>query len=185
MRYLITVLLSLLSIVGVAQNQGINPENSVLKLDYIAFFEDVHIFRLTNKQSCSVTVQYRIMHTGVTRDTVIPALASVAINVPGDEWEDEHLRARATQICQGNTGDQGWIEQHSQGGIVLPIKFEYLRAQIIDKNTIWVYFKVLEASGEKSFNIQIAPDGKTFRTVAVVLADTIVSNKEYSKKIKL
>jgi hypothetical protein len=178
-------MLCLLSTASFSQNNGINPENSVVRLDYIAFLDGIHIFRLVNKQSCTVKMQYKIVHTNQIYDVTVPGNSSVAIEVPGTMDEDEHVLARATQFCPGVTSNQGWVEQDSQSGTVLPLKFEYLRAKIVDKKTVWVYFKVHESSGEKSFNIQISTDGKNFKTVAVVLPDAIVPNKEYSVKIVL
>ena len=67
----------------------------------------------------------------------------------------------------------------------LPIKFEYLKVSRIYGNTLLVEFKATETDGENHFNIQVAVDAKTFKTVAVVFPDAIITNKVYTVKVRI
>jgi hypothetical protein len=67
----------------------------------------------------------------------------------------------------------------------LPIKFEYLKVRRVDTNTILVVFKANESEGENQFNIQVSTDGRTFKTIAIVFPDPIITNKVYTLKVKI
>lgn len=165
-------------------NGGQLNENNSLKIEYLGYNSNAHIFKISNKQPCSVKVEYKI-ESGTSLYVTISGNSGTNIIVPGNKYDTYEVKARSEEICHDFRGDKGWVEAQTQ--FILPLKFDYLKVEVLSKNTIIVYFKVYDTDSDKQskFNIQVSTDGKNFRTVAVENYDPIIKNKDYVVKIKL
>ena len=166
-----------------SQNNGQSNQNNVIKIEYIGYSNNAHVFKVTNKQPCEVKTEYKVEDSNLSGVVKVLGNSSYTILVPGYKYQKIEVKARSLEKCPNIKGDNGWVETETQ--FILPIKFEYLRVKIVDPKTIIVYFKALQTDNERQFNIQVCTDGKSFKTVAIVLPDPIVVNKEYTQKIKL
>ncbi len=186
---LLTVLLAFTNILFSQGNGGQSDENNVMRISYIAYFtgpnSNYHRFMIENKLNCPAEIRFEVDSKSFAKDTLLPASSFIYINVPGSSIDILTGKSKRTgkADCIVNP-DNGWVEVQSNG-IILPLKFNYLKARKLDKSTLEVEFMVYESAGEKEFNIQVSSDGKNFKTVKVVMLNSIEINKPYKTTIKL
>lgn len=172
----------LFTISSFSQNGGQANQNSVLEIQYIAFANGNHIFRVYNKQNCPVSA---IGKVGNNPDTsfIIPPLSWDTLYVPGTISSYVKVKAKSTNFCN-NMPDMGWVETDTRQLIFLPIKFKSINAVRIDKSTIRVVFESEEDNTILYYNITISFDGKTFKTYKVIFPNGIQGSKKYQVDIK-
>lgn len=181
-QLLITVLCTLLSIVGLSQNGGQNTENNVLRIVYVGWKSGEHKVLLQNKLNCEVTVTYNF--DGATADVVLPALGTTTLSkaAPHGTVLSAKAKRRSGATCISSP-DNGWVEVSTILNSV-PIKFKSIRGSRIDRSTIEVTFEAEEDSDLKYYTIKVSNDGINYREVGVVLPDGIISSKTYTVTVK-
>lgn len=186
-QFLIGALLALSTLFCSAQNGGLVNENSVIKIDYVNYnFQTSNfVFLITNKQNCSVTAQYKIVHTNQIVDITLSGNGTYTVYVPGVITEDEHVKAKATSFCPGVVVNSGWVETDNQGGTILPIKFKSISTQRINADSIRITFESEEDNTIEYYVAKISFDGKIWKEVAIVMPNGIVGNKTYSVTVKI
>lgn len=181
-QLLITLMCTLLSIVGLSQNGGQNTENNVLKITYVGWSNGEHVVTLQNKVNCSIVATYNF--DGTTTEVTIPALGSVTLTKSA--VQGSILNARAKRRSGANcvsTPDNGWVEITTIGG-VLPIKFKSIKGKRIDKSTIQVTFEAEEDSDLSYYTIKVSSDGLYYRNVGVIFPEGVIATKTYTITVK-
>lgn len=184
-----TVLLSfmlLCSMLCFSQNGGMNNENNVLRLEYVGYSANAHIYKVINKVNCNLGV--KIDKLGGTSSQIMTALQETLVLITAPQTPQVTLKAKRESgaSCKQNP-DNGWVEL--QSSIVLPIKFDGITAERIGPNLIKLTFDVEEDHTIKSYGIMVSEDGKNFKRVNVLFPNGIVpygstSRKKYSVIVK-
>lgn len=178
MKTVFTLLFSfILSLTLSAQNGGQMNENNSTKIEHIGYDNNQIIVRVTNKQSCAADM--RITYGSESRVKLIQGLQSDTFKIVSPA--NSKVRAKTETNC--GSADFGQVEITVNS--TLPVKFEYFKVTKLEGRQIQIEFKASDAVGEDRFNIQVSEDGKTFRTVAVVLPYPIQENQLYKIKITL
>ena len=182
---LLTVML-LGSLFGYSQNGGQCNENNVLKLEYVGYSANAHIYKVTNKVNCQLGI--KIDKPGGTSSQTMMSLQEtlVLITAPQTPQVNLYIKRESGASCKKNP-DNGWIEL--QSFVVLPIKFGGITAQRISPRLIKLTFDVEEDHTIKSYGIMVSEDGKNFKKVTVLFPNGIVpygstSHKKYSILVK-
>jgi len=160
-----------------AQNGGMSNENAALKIEYAGMNNGMTVVKVTNKDTC--TADMRVQWAQYRRSKDVAALSSDTFHLPTQP--SCFIMATSSSPCRNVYAGQVELNYCQ----ALPITFEYLRVKQVGKNIIEVEFKALTTDGEDKFNIQVSTDAKNFKTVSVVLPDSIQTNKVYNIKIKL
>jgi len=184
-----TVLLSLLLMCSVfcySQNGGQGSENNVLRIEYVGYSNDNHIFKIINKVNCDLGI--KIDKNGVVSSQTMIGLQETVIVITAPQTPQISVKAKRESgaNCRQNP-DNGWVEL--QSSIALPIKFGGITATKISPNLIKLTFDVEEDHTLKSYGIMVSPDGKNFKRVHILFPNGVVpygstSHKKYSILIK-
>lgn len=184
-----TVLLSfmlLCSLFCFSQNGGINNENNVLRLEYVGYSANAHIYKVINKVNCDLGV--KIDKTGGTSSQIMTALQETLILITAPQTPQVTLKVKRESgaNCRQNP-DNGWVELQST--VVLPIKFAGIIAERLGPRLIKLTFDVEEDHTIKSYGIMVSEDGKNFKRVNILFPNGIVpygstSRKKYSVLVK-
>lgn len=181
-QLLITLICTLLSVVGLSQNGGQNTENNVLKISYLGWSNGNHVVTLQNKVNCEIVVTYNF--DGTTADVTIQALQTITLTktAPAGSILNAKAKRRSGANCISSP-DNGWVEINTVGG-VLPVKFKSIKGKRINNNTIEVTFEAEEDNDLKYYVIKVSNDGINYRNVGVVFPDGIISSKTYTITVK-
>jgi hypothetical protein len=177
-------MLVLSSLLGICQNGGLASENSLVKMEFIGYSNGANIIKITNKQTCDVTVEYKVGHSGPTKEVSISGSGNWYLNVPAAINQEVVVKSRAKTFCGTNT-DAGWTELTVVGNPVLPIVFGPITAMKVSPNLIKLTFEAEEDFDLKYYNILVSPDGKTWKKAQVLFPNGITGRKKYSILVKL
>ena len=109
-QFLIFTLLCLLSFFGYSQNGGQFPENNVIKVEYLGYFNGNHTARVCNKQSCEARIRTKADQDPAV-DVIVPANGCVVVTVARPTSASVLFRAKAETSCPSFTNpDMGWLE---------------------------------------------------------------------------
>jgi hypothetical protein len=185
-KVMLMALICLCSVFGYSQNGGQANENNVLKVEYVGYSNNNHIFKVINKIDCQLGV--KIDKNGITSSQIMTNLQETIILIPGPQTPQITIKAKRESgaNCKQNP-DNGWVEL--QSNIALPIKFGGIVATKVSPNLIKLTFDVEEDHTLKSYGIMVSPDGKNFKRVTVLFPNGIVpygstSHKKYSVLVK-
>lgn len=155
-------------------------ENDFAKIEFISNTHGKFVFRVTNKQSCDVDMQFS--------DSVNIWVKTIA-GLQSDTFKLEthvaplHIIAMPLTSCDGSTlACVHFIITEA----ILPLKFKDFTAKYIGDNTLLVSFTLFEVSNVSHINILTSTTGKApFKQVGLVLPDNMVPEKQYSIKVKI
>jgi hypothetical protein len=109
-QFLIFTLLCLLSFFGYSQNGGQFPENNVIKVEYLGYFNGDHTARVCNKQSCEARIRTKADRDPAV-DIIVPANGCIVVTVARPTSAAVLFRAKAETSCPSFTNpDMGWLE---------------------------------------------------------------------------
>jgi len=109
-QFLIFTLLCLLSFFGYSQNGGQFPENNVIRVEYLGYFNGNHTARVCNKQSCEARIRTKADQDPAV-DIIVPANGCVIVTVARPTSAAVLFRAKAETSCPSFTNpDMGWLE---------------------------------------------------------------------------
>jgi hypothetical protein len=109
-QFLIFTLLCLLSFFGYSQNGGQFPENNVIRVEYLGYFNGNHTARVCNKQSCEARIRTKADQDPAV-DIIVPANGCVIVTVARPTSAAVLFRAKAETSCPNFTNpDMGWLE---------------------------------------------------------------------------
>lgn len=169
MKHLILTLLgTILMMVGMAQNGGQYPENNSVKLEWVGTS-----VKVTNKQTCQSIIRVSYAQSDV--DLTIPGNSSVLFMPPAAVAT---IKAKNTTNC-GNS-DFGMVELSLSA---MPVKFVSYDFKAIGNMEVLVTFTTAETSNIKQYNILISKDGVNYHKIDSIKADLVTPNKTYSIKV--
>jgi hypothetical protein len=117
-QFLIFTLLCLLSFFGYSQNGGQFPENNVIKVEYLGYFNGSHTARVCNKQNCEARIRTKADQDPAV-DITVPANGCVIVTVARPTLTAVLFRAKAETSCPSFTNpDMGWLETTFINGIL-------------------------------------------------------------------
>lgn len=175
-KVLLSLLLLTVASLGKAQNGGMANENAALKIEYVNTNNGFVTVQVTNKDTCTANI--RVQWGQLFRSKDIAGLQTDTFNLPNQTAR--FIMAGSVSPCRGYQG-QVEIDYIT----VLPITFEYIYVRQVSERIVNVQFRVSEADGTDRFNIQVSKDGVNFKTVSVILPDTIQTNRIYNVNVKL
>ena len=109
-QFLIFTLLCLLSFFGYSQNGGQFPENNVIRIEYLGYFNGNHTARVCNKQDCEARIRTKADQDPAV-DVIVPANECVIVTVAKPTSISILFRAKAETSCPSFTNpDMGWLE---------------------------------------------------------------------------
>ncbi len=109
-QFLIFTLLCLLSFFGYSQNGGQFPENNVIKVEYLGYFNGNHTARVCNKQNCEARIRTKADQDPAV-DVIVPANGCVVVTIARPTSAAVLFRAKAETSCPSFTNpDMGWLE---------------------------------------------------------------------------
>jgi len=109
-QFLIFTLLCLLSFFGYSQNGGQFPENNVIKVEYLGYFNGNHTARVCNKQDCEARIRTKADRDPAV-DIIVPANGCVIVTIARPTSAAVLFRAKAETSCPSFTNpDMGWLE---------------------------------------------------------------------------
>jgi hypothetical protein len=109
-QFLIFTLLCLLSFFGYSQNGGQFPENNVIKVEYLGYFNGNHTARVCNKQNCEARIRTKADQDPAV-DIIVPANGCVVVTIARPTSAAVLFRAKAETSCPSFTNpDMGWLE---------------------------------------------------------------------------
>ena len=117
-QFLIFTLLCLLSFFGYSQNGGQFPENNVIRVEYIGYFNGNHTARVCNKQSCEARIRTKADQDPAV-DVIVPANGCVIVTIARPTSAAVLFRAKAETSCPSFTNpDMGWLETTFINGVL-------------------------------------------------------------------
>jgi hypothetical protein len=117
-KFLIFTLLCLLSFFGYSQNGGQFPENNVIRVEYLGYFNGNHTARVCNKQTCEARIRTKADQDPAV-DVIVPANGCVIVTVSRPTSASVLFRAKAETSCPSFTNpDMGWIETTFINGVL-------------------------------------------------------------------
>lgn len=173
MKHLISALLTVISIVSMAQNGGQFAENGSVKLEYAGGGK----VRVYNKQTCESVI--RVNNSQTETDLTIPGNSFSLYSLPTG-ISTMLVKAKATTNC-GST-DFGWAELN----VSMPLKFLSKSAKYLPyTDELLVTITIADAVNVNRIELLVSVDeGHTFRTMGLVLPTFIIPNTPISYKIK-
>ena len=93
-KFLIFTLLCLLSFFGYSQNGGQFPENNVIRVEYLGYFNGNHTARVCNKQTCEARIRTKADQDPAV-DVIVPANGCVIVTVSRPTSASVLFRAKA------------------------------------------------------------------------------------------
>lgn len=169
MKHLVLSLLgTILTMAGIAQNGGQYPENNSVKLEWAGTS-----VRVTNKQSCEslIKISYAQSEVNVT----VAANSSIIFMPPA---AIATVKAKAVTNC-GST-DFGWVELSLTA---MPVKFVSFDFVAIGDKKVVVEFTTAETSNIRQYNILMSIDGINYICIDSIKADAVTPNRKYSHTI--
>lgn len=174
MKNLIFALLMGITINGMAQNGGQFPENGSVKLEYIGSGQ----VKVYNKQTCQAFIK---VNDGLTEAVLsIPGNSFLLFTISSALISNFTVKAKTTTNCGGT--DFGWVELCIS---TLPLKFVSFNTTRISDTEFWVNFELADVTNVSHVNIKASTNGKTYKTITLVLPDNVQSNQKYSVKVNL
>lgn len=171
MKTIIGLVLLLISTVIYGQNGGQYAENSSVKItQLVSTIPGKVVIQVTNKQSCSADI--RISYDNEHRVKSIYSIDTFQITIPSNG----KVRAKAETNC--GFADYGQVELNLNAS--LPISYVNLSGRWINDNTIQLYIKVGEVTGNNSIKIQI----KGYEPLFVNINEEQGSDKTYVLVLK-
>jgi len=117
-QFLIFTLLCLLSFFGYSQNGGQFPENNVIRVEYLGYFNGNHTARVCNKQTCEARIRTKADQDPAV-DVIVPANGCVIVTVSRPTSASVLFRAKAETSCPSFTNpDMGWLETTFINGVL-------------------------------------------------------------------
>lgn len=170
------------SLLGYSQNGGQNNENNVLKLEYVGYNANAHIYKVTNKVNCQLGV--KIDQPGGTSSQTMVGLQETLVSITAPQTPQVNLKVKRESgaSCKQNP-DNGWVEL--QSSIVLPVKFGKIIASKVSDNSIKIQFESEEDISISHYDVKISYDAKTYKKVVVLFPNGVVGHKLYTAYIKL
>jgi hypothetical protein len=109
-QFLIFTLLCLLSFFGYSQNGGQFPENNVIRVEYLGYFNGNHTARVCNKQTCEARIRTKADQDPAV-DIIVPPNSCVIVTVTRPTSAAVLFRSKAETSCPSFTNpDMGWLE---------------------------------------------------------------------------
>jgi hypothetical protein len=110
MKTIITTLLILFPFLIKAQNGGQFPENNVIKVEYLGYFNGNHTAKVCNKQNCEARIRTKVDQDPAV-DIIVPANGCIVVTVARPTSAAVLFRAKAETSCPSFTNpDMGWLE---------------------------------------------------------------------------
>jgi hypothetical protein len=104
------ILLFFTSVFVKGQNGGQFPENNVIRVEYIGYFNGNHVAKVCNKQNCEARIRTKAEQDRAI-DVLVPADSCITILVPRPTSTAILFRAKAETSCRNCTNpDMGWVE---------------------------------------------------------------------------
>lgn len=170
------------SLFGYSQNGGQFNENNVLKLEYVGYSSNAHIYKVTNKVNCQLGI--KIDQPGGTSSQTMVGLQQTLVSITAPQTPQVNLKAKREfgASCKQNP-DNGWVEL--QSSIVLPIKFGKILATRVSSKTIKLQFESEEDLSISHYDVKISYDAKNFKKVVVLFPNGVIGHKLYTAYINL
>jgi hypothetical protein len=109
-QFLIFTLILMTSLFVKGQNGGQFPENNVIRVEYIGYFNGNHVAKVCNKQNCEARIRTKAEQDPAV-DVLVPADSCITILVPRPTSAAILFRAKAETSCPSFTNpDMGWLE---------------------------------------------------------------------------
>lgn len=191
MKKIIVLLLAALPILTFAQsgNGGQSAEDSYGKLVYMGYSSGNYVLQVTNKQSCTVSIEIKVL----SLDTTISVAggATITATLPGAAVSGTKITSKPLSQCPDSpSGNMGPLEVFSPQN--LPIQFTSFTVtrEAGDPSKVDVVF-TYEFVGDQTtpdhFNIKVSRDAdiKTFQTVSILWPTDAIPGKPYKIVIDL
>lgn len=109
-KFLFLVLFLLFSLFGYSQNGGQFFENNVIKIFYLGYSNDLHTFKVCNKQNCEAKIRTKADQDPAI-DVQVKPDSCVIVSVFRLNPTNLKFRVKAETSCPSFTNpDMGWLE---------------------------------------------------------------------------
>jgi hypothetical protein len=117
-KFLILTVFLISSFFGFSQNGGQFPENNVIKVEYLGYFNGNHTAKVCNKQDCEARIRTKADQDPAV-DVIVPANGCVIVLIARPSSTSVLFRAKAETSCPNFTNpDMGWLETTLVSGVL-------------------------------------------------------------------
>lgn len=183
-KFLISVIITFISIFAQSQTYPLIAENNALKVESIGWVgTNSYRIKVTNKANCSTSI--RINYNTGTKDTTLSNLVSTYFNLNNVLQSATYIRVKRTS---GATCISSCSEDYVYVGfnnVILPVQFKSIISKRIDDDHVMIIFEAEEDNTIQNYRIKISSDGIDFKDATIIFPNGIQGNKKYTITLTL